>query len=723
MLPKSFLPLFLYLFINTTQAQPSLIASFTSFPNTIIKRGDYLAFSFKIKNTGNADAQKSHVSVYLSPSQSLVGAVRLSEISTELLLNNSETQNIDYVYPIPYNLQGNYYLILYPDSRREVLGNASNFLYVPTNTISITSTGSQQNLPYPVILIHGLNGNDTTWYPFLRDVGSAFGYSYGGSLNFCLNQDGDNSTGTLPYDFKDWTDTSLLNVADFYTANFDVNPAGFKYSHITESNQASVVKQGLAIREAVKHILDKTKRDKVILIGHSMGGLAAREYLQSFSWQEDGQHHIAKLHTTGTPHGGSNSTAFGTGAAHVDEKSEAVRDLRRSYAISQSNGVYLFGGIESNSVMWNNIIYNYNNIDVNCNGITGENIIGINWKNIPNDLTYSCTIGYDNYGVLCSNCDGVVGTTEANLKNYYNTLPVDTFICYATGSIDNPLHIDLPKRTDFIVKGIDEPYTYEQGYNVEFDKLYFGNFSTQSLTAPYSTDYDDFKFSVPSNQFMNIKLYNVQLNNCRIDILDYSLNIIYTTYTNGKGYLDVNFPISAGNYYFEISGISENSSWLFPYAFKLELTGSGSCSDGYVSFNSIVTGNTYQWQVDKGNGYSNVINDTIYTGSNTKMLELKLPPTNWYGYKYRCLVNGNVLSTENVLRFTNTWSGNENSAWENPSNWKCGIVPDTNTDAFIPSIATHYPEVNSNQYCRSLSVSPSASVSVKPMVNLFITGK
>ena len=44
-------------------------------------------------------------------------------------------------------------------------------------------------------------------------------------------------------------------------------------------------------------------------MGHSMGGLASREYLQNpDNWQADGDHHVAKLLTIGTPNGGSNTT-------------------------------------------------------------------------------------------------------------------------------------------------------------------------------------------------------------------------------------------------------------------------------------------------------------------------------------------------------------------------------------------------------------------------------
>tara|TARA_B110000444_G_scaffold186079_1_gene175208 strand:- start:918 stop:1136 length:219 start_codon:yes stop_codon:yes gene_type:complete len=56
-------------------------------------------------------------------------------------------------------------------------------------------------------------------------------------------------------------------------------------------------------------VLQVSNRDKVILMGHSMGGLAAREYFQnSFFWQSDGLSHVAKIATLDTPQGGSNAS-------------------------------------------------------------------------------------------------------------------------------------------------------------------------------------------------------------------------------------------------------------------------------------------------------------------------------------------------------------------------------------------------------------------------------
>ncbi|MES2429311.1 MAG: CARDB domain-containing protein [Bacteroidota bacterium] len=706
-------------------SQPNIKAEFITESDPNIKLGEYLRFSFKIKNIGSTSTNKSHTSIYLSPTTSFNDAVLLNEISTEAIAANSETQKMDYVYPIPFSFDfGNYYIIIITDSRHEVIENVNNEYFYSTSSFTINDIGIRQNLPYPVLLIHGLTGSDKTWFPFLRDILINYGYSYGGNMDFCLNQDGDKTVSTLPNDFKEWSTENDLGKGDFYTINFDINAYGTKYSTIKESNQSGIVKQGLAIQKAIGHILNVTKRDKVILVGHSMGGLAARQYLQnSIIWQPDFKHHIAKLHTTGTPHGGSNATMFGIGATEINEKSEAVRDLKRSYAISGDPGVFLFGGVESNFVMWNNAFINYENIDVNCNGVVGNTITGLNQKNLPIDLPYSFTIGIDDSYPTCTDCDGVVGTYYANLNNYYG-INGDTFICRTNQNlgIENPLHLRLPDTTSFIMKGIDEPALFKDSYLIGLDTLYFGNFTEQSKGSQYIIDYDDYKFTVPLTQMVNIKLFNIPISNCKVEIFDISNNSIYSYSANGKGFININMRLNAGTYFIEISALPDNIVWHNSYAFKISLTNTGICPYSNFVISSSLTGATYQWQVDNGNGYTNLANTNVYNGVNLKTLELISPPTNMYGYKYRCLVNGTSLSNELMLKFSVQWIGEVNNKWENPLNWNCGVLPDANTDVIINTGVPYYPIVTTNQSCRSIRALTSSVLKINSGL-LNITGK
>ena len=62
------------------------------------------------------------------------------------------------------------------------------------------------------------------------------------------------------------------------------------------------------IHEAVERICKETGCDKIVIVAHSMGGLAARAYLR-----DHGSARIAELITLGTPHHGTGLARFGIG--------------------------------------------------------------------------------------------------------------------------------------------------------------------------------------------------------------------------------------------------------------------------------------------------------------------------------------------------------------------------------------------------------------------------
>ena len=142
----------------------------------------------------------------------------------------------------------------------------------------------------------------------------------------------------------------------------------------TEGNQAAIVKQGYGLKIAIDAIIEKTHAKKVILVGHSMGGLAAREYLRNYF-----NDNVAKLVTIGTPHGGANISNFRESVANflspgVDFNSEATRDLRTSYyLLPPVDGIYLYGGNERDVPDF------YNSKDINCNNQFHDKIQGLNY--------------------------------------------------------------------------------------------------------------------------------------------------------------------------------------------------------------------------------------------------------------------------------------------------------------------------------------------------------
>lgn len=141
------------------------------------------------------------------------------------------------------------------------------------------------------------------------------------------------------------------------------------------------------------------------------------------------------------------------------------------------------------------------------------------------------------------------------------------------------------------------------------------------------------------------------------------------------------------------------------------------CSGSSSVISSNISGSTYQWQLDAGNGFNNILDDNNYSGTYTPNLMLITPLSSWYGYQFRCQVSGQ-LSNVFSIEFVNQWLGTASSEWGNPANWSCGMVPDGNTDVRISSGSV---VLNSNGICRSITVNAGASFSVLNGALLTIT--
>lgn len=65
------------------------------------------------------------------------------------------------------------------------------------------------------------------------------------------------------------------------------------------------------------------------------------------------------------------------------------------------------------------------------------------------------------------------------------------------------------------------------------------------------------------------------------------------------------------------------------------------CPGGDATITSNLSGASYQWQVNEGSGFSNVLNNGNYSGANTATLQLTNIPSSWNHHEYRCVVDGN----------------------------------------------------------------------------------
>lgn len=132
-------------------------------------------------------------------------------------------------------------------------------------------------------------------------------------------------------------------------------------------------------------------------------------------------------------------------------------------------------------------------------------------------------------------------------------------------------------------------------------------------------------------------------------------------------------------------------------------------SSNTITITSGATGNAYQWEQNKGDGF------VVLTGETSPVLNTPVS-TSDYGYEYRCRINNSSYSLIYKVKFENTWIGATDSFWETPSNWSCNKVPDANTDVIINSGTVI---VNGHASCRSMKVtSPAVSITVSPGYNL-----
>lgn len=130
------------------------------------------------------------------------------------------------------------------------------------------------------------------------------------------------------------------------------------------------------------------------------------------------------------------------------------------------------------------------------------------------------------------------------------------------------------------------------------------------------------------------------------------------------------------------------------------------------------SGNSYvwEWNTCDSNCYTPITNNSFFSGASTKYLQISNMPTSWNGYKFRCVVDGEI-SYEYTIRFSLNWTGAVDNNWETPGNWDCNYLPDEYTDVFIKSGA---PILNSNAAVRSLQINNGANLSIIQGNNLII---
>ena len=143
------------------------------------------------------------------------------------------------------------------------------------------------------------------------------------------------------------------------------------------------------------------------------------------------------------------------------------------------------------------------------------------------------------------------------------------------------------------------------------------------------------------------------------------------------------------------------------------------CSGSTATFTVAATGAglTYQWQEDQGTGFVNLVDNATYSGSTTASLTITGLTAAMNGYQYRVIVSGTcpppATSAAATLTVSTTasWTGVISTAWSNPGNWSCNVLPNASTDVFVPTTAPNMPLVDiTTAICNNLLIDPAASV-------------
>ncbi len=165
-------------------------------------------------------------------------------------------------------------------------------IYIALLFLLVTKVDAQPNtIPYPIIFVHGLVGGEDTFIETADTLQRILNLNRAKVFHVCLNHDQDSTTASLnSFDVYEigWTNFGgsipTIPTSDdrLFIINFNSDDFQFVNNHGNHrlSNQSAIYKQGYALSMAIWSVLQNTGASKVILVGHSMGGLAAREYLQ-----------------------------------------------------------------------------------------------------------------------------------------------------------------------------------------------------------------------------------------------------------------------------------------------------------------------------------------------------------------------------------------------------------------------------------------------------------
>ena len=244
-----------------------------------------------------------------------------------------------------------------------------------------------------VVLVHGLNSGSSTWEDMSTPISKALEVADGSSIEIgmsiaikngekCWNASSDEESLISCSDLssikgqnffrkesfgKEQVEEEQVHKVDASNRVFGLNRGQFSLNFInwklessddvvskdeqkrskfskqrvfsvnfSNNNQLTYDAQGAQLAKAIENIKDITGVKNIILIGHSMGGLASRAYIQN-----ENSSGVTKLITIDTPHlGGKTFSKLEVGAGYyIGGKNASINLAHDSKALSQLNDI------------------------------------------------------------------------------------------------------------------------------------------------------------------------------------------------------------------------------------------------------------------------------------------------------------------------------------------------------------------------------------------------
>lgn len=298
----------------------------------------------------------------------------------------------------------------------------------------------------------------------------------------------------------------------------------------------------------------------------------------------DGSHHAAKLVTIGTPHLGSNAAdVLPEFLTHIDQRSEAARDLRYHYgsgsfppSVAVDTAVYLFGGNELKPFPHGGF-YNY---DFDGDGKQVGFILGLNQDyqtRLPTDVEYLWLRG--KHTLLpppIPEGDGAVrfdrqalpdiGITKAFSKDVVHTKKIP-------GS-----EYELGQHAE-IVEALDEPPNFQNAWTLVVPGVYSGFATPQLSGQTLDTDVYRLHLNEPGRlEVLITGLTPTQLNISAIVKL-YAIGDTVDAIAradNGPQQTQMSFAkdgLVAGDYFLHFVTQPTNETWKHPHRIELKFVG------------------------------------------------------------------------------------------------------------------------------------------------------